>query len=244
MASPDGATGCCAMPSSTSSTPSRSRTPTETGSAISTGRSLTWITWLDADTLDLSVLPPARRRFLAQLGRRSTAQALARSDPDRRHPILLATLAETAVEILDELVTLFDQALAVADSRARHQLADRLADQARAGGDREQLLDSLLDVLADPDVADEAVGGLLRGGIGWERLRAARRTASARPPRDHGHLELLGALRQDGQDVGDQAAAHLSPALHQHINFYGSYSFEVERELNRTGLRPVRDPPA
>jgi len=96
---------------------------------------LSFLRALDADTLDLSVLPPARRRFLAQLGRRSTAQALARSDPDRRHPILLATLAETAVEILDELVTLFDQALAVADSRARHQLADRLADQARAGAD-------------------------------------------------------------------------------------------------------------
>ncbi len=56
--------------------------------------------------------------------------------------------------------------------------------------------------------------------------------------------KVLGALRQDGHDVGDQAAAHLSPALHQHINFYGSYSFDVERELNRTGLRPLRDPPA
>ncbi len=43
--------------------------------------------------------------------------------------------------------------------------------------------------------------------------------------------KVLGALRQDGHDVDDQAAAHLSPALHQHINFYGSYSFDVEREL-------------
>jgi len=67
---------------------------------------LAFLRRLDADTLTLSVLPPARRRFLAQLGRRSIVQALARSDPDRRHPILLATLAETAVEILDELVTI------------------------------------------------------------------------------------------------------------------------------------------
>lgn len=84
---------------------------------------LAFLRGLDADALDLSVLPPSRRRFLAGLGRRSTTRALARSDPDRRRPILLATLAETAVEILDELVVLFDQALAVADSRARHQLA-------------------------------------------------------------------------------------------------------------------------
>jgi len=154
---------------------------------------LAFLRGLGADTLDLSALPPARRRLLATVGRRSTTQALARSDSDRRHPILLATLAETAVEILDELVALFDQALAVADSRARRQLADRLADQARAGFDRDQLLGSLLDVLTDPDVPDEAVGALLRHQIGWERLRAAHRAASARPPRDHGHLELLAA---------------------------------------------------
>jgi hypothetical protein len=36
--------------------------------------------------------------------RRSTNQALQRADVDRRHPILLATLAETYVEVLDELV--------------------------------------------------------------------------------------------------------------------------------------------
>jgi hypothetical protein len=40
---------------------------------------------------------------------------LQRTDVDRRHPILLATLAETYVEVLDELVQLLDQALAGAD---------------------------------------------------------------------------------------------------------------------------------
>ncbi len=59
-----------------------------------------------ADRLDLSALPAGRRRMLAETGRRSTNQALQRADVDRRYPILLATLAETYVEVLDELVQL------------------------------------------------------------------------------------------------------------------------------------------
>ena len=57
-----------------------------------------------ADRLDLSALPAGRRRMLAETGRRSTNRALQRADVDRRYPILLATLAETYVEVLDELL--------------------------------------------------------------------------------------------------------------------------------------------
>ena len=49
-----------------------------------------------AHELDLAALPPNRRAWLAQLGRRSTAHALARLEPVRRHPILAAF----AVEVL------------------------------------------------------------------------------------------------------------------------------------------------
>jgi hypothetical protein len=37
--------------------------------------------------------------MLAEIGRRSTNQALQRADVDRRHPVLLAMLAETDVEV-------------------------------------------------------------------------------------------------------------------------------------------------
>jgi hypothetical protein len=47
---------------------------------------LAYLRGMDAHTLDLSVLPAERRRFLAGLGRRLTAQNLARRDPDRRLP--------------------------------------------------------------------------------------------------------------------------------------------------------------
>jgi hypothetical protein len=54
---------------------------------------LAYLRGMDAHTLDLSVLPAERRRFLAGLGRRLTAQNLARRDDDRKYPILLTLAA-------------------------------------------------------------------------------------------------------------------------------------------------------
>ena len=45
---------------------------------------LEFLRGMDAHTLDLSVLPAERRRFLATVGRRLTAQALTRRVPERR----------------------------------------------------------------------------------------------------------------------------------------------------------------
>ena len=65
---------------------------------------LAFLRGIDADTLDLSVLPVERRRSLAGLGRRLTAQALARREPARRYPILLALIAQSAVDVLDDVL--------------------------------------------------------------------------------------------------------------------------------------------
>lgn len=201
---------------------------------------LSYLRSLGADRLDLSVLPPGRRRFLAQVGRHSTAQALARADRQRRHPILLATMAEAAVEVLDELVLLFDQALSTSDSRARHQLDERLVERARTAQHREVLLDELLGVLADPAVPDEAVGALLRGRIGMEALARARLPVAERPRRDAGHLELLETryshLRSFAPGVlaalplgGGPESASLLKAV------------EILKDLNATGRRRLPD---
>ncbi|MFE4799822.1 DUF4158 domain-containing protein [Streptomyces sp. NPDC056708] len=69
---------------------------------------LLFLRGLGADALDLSALPAERRRYLAQIGRRLTAQALVRRVPNRRHPILLTLLAQcpwSRVEELDEALT-------------------------------------------------------------------------------------------------------------------------------------------
>nr|CTQ89089.1 Mobile element protein [Kibdelosporangium sp. MJ126-NF4] len=194
---------------------------------------------LGADKLDLSVLPAERRRFLATVGRRLTGQALERRDPQRRYPILLTLLAQSAVEVLDEVVQLFDQAISAREGKAERKMRDALAERGKAGEDRQALLDAILSIVGDPAVADEDVGALIRGErIGWERLRAAQATALPRLPRDHGHLAALdgsyGYLRQFIPQVlaavefaGGTAAADLLAAV------------DVLRELNATGARRV-----
>jgi TnpA family transposase len=194
-----------------------------------------------ADQLDLSRVPAGRRRMLAEIGRRSTNQALQRADADRRHPVLLATLAETYVEVLDELVQLLDQALAGADSRARHELSQRLVDRAKAEADRARLLDEVLDVLADPAIPDEQAGRLVRERVGMTRLIAARRPVEDREPRDHGHFDLLAArykyLRTFTPAViaalplaGNTASPHVTALLD---------AVEVLRELNAAARTTV-----
>lgn len=48
------------------------------------------------------------------------------------------------------------------------------------------------------------------------------------------------ASKAEGHTITDEAISHLSPALLDHINPYGSYTFDVERELARGTRRPLR----
>ncbi|SDJ97834.1 hypothetical protein SAMN04487820_103253 [Actinopolyspora mzabensis] len=152
---------------------------------------LRFLRGLDARTLDLSMLPEVRRRRLARIGRRSTNQALARRDGDKRHPVLLATVAECAVEVLDEVIGMFDQALSGVENRAKRKLDDLLAQRARESEERLNLLEEILAVATEVDVPDAEFGPRLRRVIGLERLRIARRDPADRLPRDHGHLAMV-----------------------------------------------------
>ncbi|MGO9733665.1 DUF4158 domain-containing protein, partial [Mycobacterium sp.] len=196
-----------------------------------------------AHRLDLSALPTGRRRMLAETGRRSTNQALQRADVDRRYPILLATVAETYVEVLDELVQLLDQALSGADSRARYELSQRVVERARTEIDRGRLLDEVLDILADPNVSDADAGRLVRARVGMPRLQAARRPDAEREPRDHGHFDLLAARYK--------YLRTFTPAVIAQLPLTGNMSspevatllaaVSVLRELNSTGRTAVPD---
>lgn len=194
---------------------------------------------LGADTVDMSVLPAERRRFLATMGRRLTGQALERRDPQRRYPILLTVLAQSGTDVLDEVVGLFDQAISAKFGAAERRMQQQLAERGKTGEDRQGLLDDLLAIVTDLGIGDEEIGGLIRGErIGWERLRAAVAQAKPRLPRNHGHLAALDAsysyLRQFTPAVlatvrfaGGTAATELLIAVH------------MLRELNATGARKV-----
>jgi hypothetical protein len=187
---------------------------------------LEFLRCLGANRLDLSVLPAERRRFLAAVGRRLTGQALERREPQRRYPILLTLVAQSGTDVLDEVVSLFDQAISAREGKAERTMRDALAERGKAGEDRQGLLDDLLAIIADTTIADEDIGSVIRGErIGWPRIRAAMAQAVPRLPRDHGHLGALdtssyGYLRQFTPQVlaavefaGGTAAAELLAAV-------------------------------
>jgi hypothetical protein len=103
---------------------------------------------MGADSLDLSGLPAERRRFLATVGRRLTAQALERRDPQRRYPILL-TRGAVGDRLLDEVVQLFDQAIS-ALGVALGELEEVLA-----AGDGPVRLDEAGDLVIPPLTAED-----------------------------------------------------------------------------------------
>lgn len=196
---------------------------------------------LGADTVDMSVLPAERRRFLATMGRRLTGQALERRDPQRRYPILLTLLAQSGTDVLDEVVQLFDQAISAKFGQAERRMQQQLAERGKSGEDRQALLDDLLTIVTDPQIPDEDIGSLIRGDvIGWERLRAGIAQATPRLPRDHGHLAAL--------DSSYSYLRQFTPAVLSAVRFAGGtastellVAVAMLRELNATGRRKVFD---
>nr|WP_243715358.1 Tn3 family transposase [Micromonospora sp. KC207] len=216
-------------------TPAVDATPAAIKQAID---KLMWVRAMDAHTLDLSMLAAERRRFLATVGRRSTNQALARREEVRRYPILLTLVAQSAVDLLDEVVALFDQAVSARESRAKAKTDQVLAERGKRGEVRQALLELILPVLADPGIPDEQVGGLLRAQIGMGRLREAASTGWSPLPRDHGRLSQMNTsynyLRQ------------FTPTVLSAIDFRGGPGTDelmkatsILIELNRTGARKV-----
>jgi TnpA family transposase len=53
---------------------------------------------------------------------------------------------------------------------------------------------------------------------------------------------VIEQLKQEGYPVREEDIVHLSPARHEHINFYGNYFFNISEERTRKGLRPLRKP--
>ena len=112
--------------------------PTEASAAAAKAEvaKLEFLRGLDAHSLDLSRLPAERRQHLAAVGRRASIPALTRREPHRRYPIVLTLLAQSTVDVLDEVVQLFDQAVSDRGSKARSQLKERLAQRAKRAEDK------------------------------------------------------------------------------------------------------------
>ncbi|MGH3530157.1 MAG: Tn3 family transposase, partial [Pseudonocardiaceae bacterium] len=159
-------------------------------------------------------------------------------------------LAESVVDVLDEVVLLFDQALSGRESAARTRLTEALAERGRSGEDRQALLDEILAIALDTDIPDVDVGGLVRAQIGMERLRAAWAARREPLPRDHGHLgmlhESMSYVRQFAPPVlgtvafaGGPGTEDLMPAITMLGELYATGARKVPADAP-TGFVPVR----
>jgi TnpA family transposase len=212
--------------------------PDASASAVKTAiEKLMWLRNMDAHLLDLSMLPNERRRFLATVARRSTVQGLERRG-DRRYPILLALVAQSAVDQLDEVIALFDQAVSARESRAKAKTDEALVERAKKGEERQLLVDVILPVLADPGIPDEQVGGILRGKIGMARLREVMAGPWKPLPKDHGRLSAL--------DASYTYLRQFTPNVLEVIDFQGGpgtsdlmAALAILKALNTSGGRKV-----
>jgi TnpA family transposase len=113
-----------------------------------------WCQSWEVDRWDVSSLTPNCLKFLAQIARRSTNQALQRLPEPRRYPILVAFLYQTLVDLTDEALDLFDRCLAEAYHRASRDLKEFRLAVARSTNEKVQLFREIGRVVLDPQVKD------------------------------------------------------------------------------------------
>lgn len=129
---------------------------------------------MGVEDFDLRAINHNRLKYLANLGRRYTNQALIRQAPGRRYPILLAFLSEAYSELTDEVVDLFDHRFQEAESKAKRDLAEFRQGAARATDEKVRLFRDLGRILLDPEVPDNDVREAVYRAVGSpERLLEA-----------------------------------------------------------------------
>ena len=128
---------------------------------------------LGAAEIDVSMLPPARRRALEAMGRRMTAQQIRRLEPARRHPLMLVLLHALVIERGDELLDLFDKLLRLSDGRARRRVDEQRRKTARQRDELAALGRQLSMILLECVATGEVPFDRVRSEVGLERLQAA-----------------------------------------------------------------------
>jgi TnpA family transposase len=159
---------------------------------------------LGAAEIDVSMLPPARRRALEAMGRRMTAQQIRRLEPARRHPLVLVLLQALVIERGDELLDLFDKLLRLSDGRAGRRVDKQRRKAARQRDELAALGRQLSMILLECVETGEVPFDRVRNEVGLDRLQAAAAvTPNQLTPIDEQQLDqLLGSY------------SHLSRAMH------------------------------
>ena len=193
------------------------------GSIKSEVAKLAFLRQLGAHEWDLSDLNPNRRKFLAQVGRRSTSQTLQRMPDRRRYPILVVLLHETTLDLVNEIVDLFNRALKKTGSRSRRELEAWRVATAQASNEKVRLFSRLGRLVLDPDIPDEQLRRRIFEEVASRELFAGRgRGNRAASPSARRLLSRLGREplwpSQEIRSTGPEGAGLQEPEDRRSLN--------------------------
>ena len=140
-------------------------------SILETIEKLKFLQELGVDQWDLSSLNPNRQKFLAQLGRRSTNQALQRISPQRRYPILLAFLYQSLQDITDELIDLFDRCLSDRYKNAKRDNQAFHIAIAKTANEKLILFQDMVQIILNHAIPDEQLRAMIYRKIPEDELK-------------------------------------------------------------------------
>ena len=145
------------------------------------------------DQWDLTSLNPNRVKWLAQIGWKSTNQALQRMVPTRRYPVLIAFLQQALFHHTDVVVELFDQCLWGCHSEAMQELEEFRTAMANSTNDKLKLFRVLGQVLLDNAIEDPEVRVVSFERVPRQVLQdAMAETQSLIRPRPDEAIDFLG----------------------------------------------------
>ncbi|MBN9386574.1 MAG: Tn3 family transposase [Chloroflexi bacterium] len=111
----------------------------------------------DVHLWQLTQLNPNRRKFLAQQGRHLTPYLLERMSAERRYPLLLAFVAQSYQDIMDETLDLFIDYLGETNRRAGKDLEEFRLRMAQANDRKVRHFQTLGTIALSPEIADSEV---------------------------------------------------------------------------------------
>ncbi len=153
---------------------------------------LTFLAKHDVHHWDLSGLNPNRIKFLAQLGKKSSNQALKKINEERRYPILVAFVWKIFEEVTDETMDLYIHCLGDIDARARRDLKEFHLNEAKSTNEKVRLLKELGQVILDEAIKNEEVRASIYQKIPPEKLQAAIEDCQRlMRPLDDNHFDFL-----------------------------------------------------
>ncbi len=142
---------------------------------------------------DLSSLNPNRQKFLAQIGRKATNQYLQRLAEEQRYPILIAFLRQSLVDIGDEIIDMFIQALWDLYQDAKKDLEIFQKSVASSANENLKIFLQVGNILLDPEVTDTNVRTAAFNRVPTDELRKAlEKTGQIIRPHGDGHIDFFG----------------------------------------------------